>query len=229
MTWSGFNVNKNKSTGVRKTFLRQGPSAKRLKVRSHRFKSPVQVQSCVWIFDPTFDHFMKYEKLRRWTQMLEVNWFFFYLHTTKWHTLKGKQEWPEGKARSLIFRRGKPQGGCFPLAQGPLLWWPLAACLPRPPVSNGVWSWEPEISGKAELHLPGLVDSWKQNSQLCSGLAPDSVQLLWEGTPREPLEEPLREPPAYRTENLDMCHSHNLQSCVLWNRYMTPWNFTKLF
>lgn len=46
-----------------------------------------------------------------------------------------------------------------------------AACLPGPPVSNDVLSREPEISGKAEPHLPGLVDFWKQNSQLSSGLA----------------------------------------------------------
>lgn len=32
-----------------------------------------------------------------------------------------------------------------------------------------------------------------------------------------------------RAENLDMCHSRNLQSCVLWIRYMIPRNLTKLF
>lgn len=47
-----------------------------------------------------------------------------------------------------------------------------AACLLRPPVSNDVLSQEPKISGKAELRLPGLVDFWKQNSQVSSGLAP---------------------------------------------------------
>lgn len=32
-----------------------------------------------------------------------------------------------------------------------------------------------------------------------------------------------------RVENLDMCHSRNLQSCVLRIRYMIPRNLTKLF
>lgn len=48
--------------------------------------------------------------------------------TTKWCTNK-EQKQPKTKARALIFfKRGKPQGGCFPLAQGPVLWWPLPAC-----------------------------------------------------------------------------------------------------
>lgn len=129
-------------------------------------------------------------------------WNFFIYTTTKWHANKGKQKWPKGKARSLIFvRRGKPQGGCFPLAQGPVLWWPLPACLPGPPVSNNVWSREPEIPGKAVLHLPGLVDFWKQNSQVSSGLAPilcscsgANTTRTAQGTARGTATEPRGEP-----------------------------------
>lgn len=105
-----------------------------------------------------------------------------------------------------------------------------AACLPGPPVSSNVWSQEPEIPGKKSW-TPFAWVGWlleaEQSGQ--QRIGPNSVQLLGEWTPREPLKEPLGEPPQNRVENLDMCHSHNLQSCVLWIRYMIPRHLTKLF
>lgn len=57
-----------------------------------------------------------------------------------------------------------------------------AARLLGPPVSSNVWSQKPEIPAeekkKSELCLAGLVDSWKQNSQVSGGLAHNSLQLL---------------------------------------------------
>lgn len=106
-----------------------------------------------------------------------------------------------------------------------------AACLLGLPVSSNVWSHEPQIPGKKKSWTPFAWVGWlleaEQSGQQRIGLS--SVQLLGDWTPREPLKEPLGEPPQNRVENLDMCHSHNLQSCVLRIRYMKPRHLTKLF
>lgn len=91
-----------------------------------------------------------------------------------------------------------------------------AACLLRPPASNDVWS--------GSLRSLEKLNSvcW---SRLASGSRTVKSAADWprfraaaQGqTPRESLKEPLTEPPLNRVENLDMCHCHNLQSCVLCN------------
>lgn len=122
--------------------------------------------------------------------LLEHNWWkigFLFKNlilfiTTKWCTNK-EQKQPKTKARSLIFvKRGKPQGGCFPLAQGPVLWWPLPACrgllLATMFDPRSLRSQQKRKKIKSELCLAGLVDFWKQKSQVSGGLAHNSLQLL---------------------------------------------------
>lgn len=170
--------------------------------------------------------------------LLEHNWWkigFLFKNlilfiTTKWCTNK-EQKQPKTKARSLIFvKRGKPQGGCFPLAQGPVLWWPLPACRglllatmfdPRSLRSqqkrkkNKIWTlfgWvgrllEAEKSGQRRTGPQFSAAAWKSKRH-----GNHSRNHSWD-----------------HVENLDMCHSRNLQSCVLWIRYTIPRNLTKLF
>lgn len=151
----------------------------------------------------------------------------FYLSAQNSAQIKNKNG--QTKARSLIFvKRGKPQGGCFPLAQGPVLWWPLPACWglllaamfdPRSPRSQQkkkkIWTlfgWvgrllEAEQSGQRRTGPQFFAAAWKSKRH-----GNHSRNHSWD-----------------RAENLDMCHSRNLQSCVLWIRYMIPRNLTKLF
>lgn len=110
----------------------------------------------------------------------------------------------EREATGRVFPSGPGAGAVVTAACLPA----GAACLQQCLIPGA-----PEITGKkrAELHLPGLVDSWKQNSQVSSELAP----ILRSCLESEHHENHSGNRSGNRVENLDMCHSHSLQSCVL--------------
>lgn len=154
---------------------------------------------------------------------------FSFLFTTLQNvTQKRITELVEGKGQVFnICQEREATGRVFPSGPGAGAV-VTAACLPEPPVCSNVWSQELPRSlekKRAELHLPGLVDSWKQNSQVSSELAP----ILRSCLESKHHENHSGNRSGNRVENLDMCHGHSLQSCVLWIRYMIPRHLKKLF
>lgn len=150
----------------------------------------------------------------------------FYLSAQNGAQIKNKNG--QTKSRSLIFvKRGKPQGGCFLLAQGPVLWWPLPACWglllaamfdPRSPRSqqkkkknlNSVWlGWSTPGSRTVRS-----AEDWP--TILCS--------CLEEQTPREPLTEPLVGP---RGEPRHVSQPQFTELCVV-NQIYDPKKLNKV-
>lgn len=107
-----------------------------------------------------------------------------------------------------------------------------AARLLGPPVSSGVWSQEPEIPAKKRKEKKvwtlfgwvGPLLEAEQSGQRRTG--PQFSAAAWKSKRHG---NHSRNHSWDRVENLDMCHSRNIQSCVLWIRYMIPTNLTKLF